>query len=721
MEYKEDRSVREIGLMAPRLRLDLKFTFQIYAKKPYYVIEDPIYNHFYRIGLREYKFMSLLDGKTSISKAMEIASRDMGKDALNANEVSQMIHWMLEAQLIQTKTSVHTQRLKKIVEKTEKKVEQRISDVMFAKIPLLDPDRFLEWINPVSRHFFGIFSAIIWLGCCFAAIYLVSSHWNRFSASAEKVLELSNWLWLYIAWIFLKTVHEMAHGLVCKKYNGAVTEMGIMLIVFSPLGYVETSSSWKFPSKWQRIHVSIAGMYAEMFLAFIAVFIWSQTEPGLLQNFTYNMAITAGVSTILFNINPLMRFDGYYIFIDLLERPNLYSRSSSYLLYLAKRYLLGVQSTFPLSSIKERSLLGGYGFLSFVWRMTIYTSLIFGVCALFKGFGILLGLVAFVLWVIVPLARLIQYIFIGKDAEKPGIVRFAVIAICFCTISGLLLTKVFYQENFFAPCVIVHEREEIIRAYCPGFVKEIFVEEKQNVKPGDMLLQLSNPKIEAEWKKIQIEMQLSQIRLRSFEIEKVAAAQVEEEKLASLQKRAKELENYVSSLSIRAGMEGMVVFRKVKESFLESYIKTGEEILKIVVPDSKILISSVDQKDTAHFKNNLQRDVEIKLWGREDTIQAKLFYLAPKGTTEIPHPALCFLAGGPLPVVQAQGKEGGYKLLSPFFTAKLSLPEKAKKTFKAGEIGWIQAKGKEETLLEYAFRILHNWWQDSIEQYNLPF
>lgn len=159
---------------------------------------------------------------------------------------------------------------------------------------------------------------------CLAAVWQLISSWSSFTKELQTVVAPHNWPSLMIAWILLKVLHESAHGLVCKKYGGVVSETGIMFLWGMPVPYVDVTSSWAFRSKRQRIYTALAGMYVELFVAALAALFWSHTGPGWIHYWCVHLVVIAGISSLLFNGNPLMRFDGYYVLMDLLEIPNLY-------------------------------------------------------------------------------------------------------------------------------------------------------------------------------------------------------------------------------------------------------------------------------------------------------------------------------------------------------------------------------------------------------------
>ena len=192
------------------------------------------------------------------------------------------------------------------------------------RLPLWDPDRFLERTLPIVRYVFSRVAATIWLLTVLSAMVLVGIHWNELSENiSDRILAAEGLLLTAMVFPTLKFFHELGHAYSTKVAGGEVHELGVMLLVFAPVPYVDASASVAFRSKWRRALVGMAGMLTELFIAAMAMFAWSLAEPGLFRSLCFQTVLIAGVSTVVFNINPLLRFDGYYILSDLLEMPNL--------------------------------------------------------------------------------------------------------------------------------------------------------------------------------------------------------------------------------------------------------------------------------------------------------------------------------------------------------------------------------------------------------------
>ena len=211
-------------------------------------------------------------------------------------------------------------------------------------IPLWDPDRFLESTLFLLQPFRGVLGSLLWLSVVAPATLIAGLYWGELSSDfSDRVLTAQGLVILALVYPFVKLAHELAHAYTTKAMGGEVHELGIMFIVFYPVPYVDASSAAVFSGKWQRVLVGAAGMAAEVFLAALAFYLWLTVEPGVIRACAYDLILIAGVSTLIVNGNPLLRFDGYYILSDLLEIPNLASRSTRYWAEAFDRRLFGAE------------------------------------------------------------------------------------------------------------------------------------------------------------------------------------------------------------------------------------------------------------------------------------------------------------------------------------------------------------------------------------------
>jgi len=214
-----------------------------------------------------------------------------------------------------------------------------------------------------------------------AALMLVASQWQTFSSRLPDFQSFFNWHSIVYFWCSLaiiKIIHEFGHGLTAKHYGGEVHEMGMLFLVLTPALYCDVTDSWLLPSKWKRIWISAAGIYVECFLASLATFVWWNTEQGLLNSLSLATMFICSVNTIMFNANPLLRYDGYYVMSDYLEIPNLRVKSTQFFAYLFQEKVLGleipVQSYMPRS---RRTLFVTYAIASYLYRWFVTFSILY--------------------------------------------------------------------------------------------------------------------------------------------------------------------------------------------------------------------------------------------------------------------------------------------------------------------------------------------------------
>ncbi len=356
MSHSGDDGVRDPGELRIALREDLLVTVQSYRGRTCYVIEDPAEGRFYRVGLPEGVFLSLLDGSHTLRQAMAKAAAALGEEAFSEPEAMAILHWLVEAKLACPAGGL-------LLDAQFREAARRPFSPLAIRLPIVRPDRLLGLILPWCEWLFAPGAVLLGGLAAGAAVWQVASQWNLFRESFRTVVAPHYWLSLTFAWLLLKLLHETAHGLVCKKYGGTVDEAGVMLLWGVPLPYVDVTSSWSFRGKWPRIYTAAAGLYAELLAASLAALVWSQARPGGLSFFCVHLVAIAGAGTILFNANPLMRFDGYYILMDLLEMPNLDGYGRQFLGAMVRKYVWGQPAILPGATGWSATSSAGTGWL----------------------------------------------------------------------------------------------------------------------------------------------------------------------------------------------------------------------------------------------------------------------------------------------------------------------------------------------------------------------
>ncbi len=394
MAKSKIESTVELSNIAPALRSDLKFSLQHHGGSTCYLIEDEKNTKFFRVGIPEYTFISLLDGTTTIREAIAYTAARLGKDALSEHDAAAICKWLIDTQLAYTGASLEHERLLETAQQAGRARMMQALNPLLIKLPLARPDRLLSQLSRLLGWWFGRAGLAAWWGLMAVTLYQLITHWPRVVADDSIIFVHGNWLRLLLTWCVLKIIHEVSHGIACKRFGGHVRESGLLWIVFAPVPYVDVTSAWRFPCKWQRIFVSAAGMYTELAAAAVATLVWLHTEPGVCHQQAYNILLTASLVTLVFNANPLMRFDGYYILSDLLEIPNLYALGQQYTRHLGRHWFLGLSSRLPQWSARRGLTIKVYGVLAFFWRILVCAGLLVAASTVLAGAGIVLAIVA---------------------------------------------------------------------------------------------------------------------------------------------------------------------------------------------------------------------------------------------------------------------------------------------------------------------------------------
>ncbi len=400
-----------VATLCPRLLARVRLHRQRFRGQVWYLLQDPASGRVHRFSPGARLLIAGMDGKRTVADLLELAQRQLGEDAPTQDEVIQLLGQLHAADLLQTDVSPDALELfERGAKLAAQKRRRGWANPMAVRIPLWDPGRVLDRFAALWPLIWGWGGLALWLAVVVPALLLIPAHWPDLSGNlSDRVLAADNLLLLWLVFPFIKFLHEMGHASATRAGGGEVHDMGLMLLVLMPIPYVEASSATVFRSKWRRALVGAAGMVVELFLAALAFYVWLAVEPGLVRALAFNVMLVAGVSTVIFNGNPLLRYDAYYILADLIEMPNLAQNASRHWGYLAQRFLLRADSATPVArSWSEAVWLTVYGAASTVYRMFVTFVIAMFIATRFFFIGVLLALWAIVMMAIVPLVKVLM-------------------------------------------------------------------------------------------------------------------------------------------------------------------------------------------------------------------------------------------------------------------------------------------------------------------------
>ncbi len=708
----------------PRLRADLRFTPLTEKGNPHYILEDPVRNKFYRLGLEEYLFISRLNQASSIEQLLRGVAQT-AETQLSLEQAEAIINWLAVRQLLQLdNASPLIQALEQ--EHTSKKW-QRLSrlNIITIKISLFNPDPLLNVLSPKLSWLTGKLFAVIWLALAVSALGILFSRWQEFSAQSVSFFSTGNLLAIWLIWFSLKLFHELFHALVCRRYGGRVYDAGFLFILFIPLTYVNATSSWNFPSKWQRIHVAVAGMFIELGIAWVALLVWAGQPGTAMGLIAHNTVIIAGISSLLFNANPLMRFDGYYVLSDLTGIPNLYSHGLQFIRGAGAKWFLGISSTPLTGSWGRKWFIRLYGVGIYIWRLFILLSLGYIASSMAGGFGIIATFGAAIVWLGMPLYLFYKRLPLYKQ-QNPSVVNHLLLRFLI-TIAGIALTAsvISWEQRIEAPAVIEYQHQFSVRPEIDGFVTAAHVTEGQLVQQGELLITMENNELvyavnllDLEIKQLELESRIAQ------STNQLTQLQIIKEQQQTSAKELVDLQRDLSALRIHAHNDGVVIGADL-ETFQGTYVLQGKELFWIVSKEQKHIIASASQDDVDQFQELVNKSIDIDMRSAGlGLFSGTLKKVSPTATTELLHPALGAVYGGPLDVRQqtigGAGKDMEqyyrFELFAPRFKLDVELPQKMAEKVKDGQPATLYIRGSKISLGKTFVKWARSW----LEKRNSP-
>jgi putative peptide zinc metalloprotease protein len=528
-----------------RVRGDLGITPQKYEGRTYYVVKDPVSLRYYRFKEQEHFLIRLMDGGHTLDDAQKAFEKRFRPDRLTLEDLEAFGQQLLNAGLAQNESP---QAGKQLFDRRKKRRRsewlQALTNILYIKIPLFDPDKVLNKMLPYTRWMFTTAFLLVSVGVMLAAILLVLTHFQTFRdrlPSSHEFFSFKTVVYMWAALGLVKIIHEFGHGLSCKAFGGEVHEMGLLFLCFSPCMFCNVSDAWTLPNKWKRIIISGAGIYVELIIAAIATFVWWNTPSHPFVNYmALSLMIVCSVSTVFFNANPLMRYDGYYVLADWLEIPNLRDRSNRYLQRLVTEYCLGIETQpEPYMELHRRILFLVYAIVSYIYRWVITFVILFYMSGFLgpklKILSQMLAFLAAASMVGWPLFRL------GKNLHKRG--RVPDMKAVRVAISGSVLAALLLMF-FFMPLPVSRVRQTglvqiqpgavlPVHMEVPGRLEKILVKDGQWVKKGAGLAVFKNPEMERKEKEMAAQAESLRARLRASRGDSRDAGSFEESKVKS--------------------------------------------------------------------------------------------------------------------------------------------------------------------------------------------
>ncbi|MFT5697763.1 MAG: putative peptide zinc metalloprotease protein [Desulforhopalus sp.] len=636
-----------VAKLTPRLKPHISVHRHHYRGIITYVLEDSITRQRYRFAKSAYEAVGRMTGQYNCEEIYEYLKSNKGHEAATKEIFVEIIVQLAKMEALAD--SIPEELLGQGYTKAQRQKNSILGQIkkspLFLRAPLFDPSPILDRFHTSSRPLYSTFF-LITLALLFAtAFFQLILIWPELTNNViDRIFTQHNLIILWVLYPVVKTIHEFAHAFTVKHFGGEVTEMGLMLLLFVPVPYVNASDSASFSDKWQRISVAGAGILAELTLAAIALLLFASVEPGLIRTICFNTILICGFSTLFFNGNPLVRFDGYFILSDLIEIPNLAPKSSSFIWYHGVRILTGIEIGKPAQvTPSEKRWFATYGVASFLYRLTIYGSIFYLFASNLGPIGAIIGIIAIAQILVLPFFKRIQPIIrsgIYLSKRKKILSSLALLV----TTVTLFICLIPLPYTTISQGVVWQPDENLIKMKSPGIIESIIAIPGERVSQGDLLFECEDPQLSHSI--LLLESQLKELQLQesaAFASDPFEAKMITE-KLTDLSERLSHKKDQENDLTIISPHSGNFIIRSHKELTGRSF-KQGET-LAFIQDSTSTIRTLISQEDIDPILQDLS-DIEISIVSEPGkTFSGSILSENPQSTFLLPSVALGTAGGG---------------------------------------------------------------------------
>jgi putative peptide zinc metalloprotease protein len=647
-----------------------------YRKTIWYVLRDEITGKHHRFNQASYNFIRLIDGRRTVNAIWQRLNEELGDDAPTQDEVMNLLGSLHFAGFLHSDSTVDIQQLiDRRVKERKQLFKTKFGNPLALRFSLLDPDRFLNkymsYASPLFTRTAGLLMLCIVI---FAGLQMVRN-WELLSNHAlESALTIDNLLLMWLVYPVIKIIHELGHGFAVKRWGGEVHELGIMMLVLMPVPYVDASAASSFRSKYKRMVVGAAGIIVELLLASLALLIWLNVQQGVLSDVLFNVMLIGGASTLLFNGNPLLKFDGYFVMADFLEVPGLGPRSNKYYGYLIQKYIFKVQGlASPVLARGESFWFLMYAPAAFIYRLFLMIAITLFVASQYFFVGIALAIWAIFMQAVMPVFKWARHLFSSPVLmQKRG--RAILITSSMLTAVTAIVFMIPVPLNTVTEGVVWMPEKSHVRAAADGFVDSVIVQQGEHVTSGSQLIVTSDPLIKAKHKLLKAQYRELKVKHAALTEVDIVQAEITLDEMNLMQGKLARLEEQMAELIMKSPQDGSFVMPNtgniegvfVKQGDPVAYVINFEEVsVRVVVPQNTIGL----------VRQNVE-NVEIRFVDSIDqTYDAEVSREIPAATYRLPSKALAQQGGGKIQTDPFD--TAGTKTRDQYFQFEIALPENA--------------------------------------------
>ncbi len=657
--------------LKPRLRSHVRVSRHHYRGQLWFVLQDQLSSRHHRLNASAYEFAGRLDGERSVQEIWDAVVALKGEGAPSQDEALQILAQLNEADLLHAAIMPDISEAFRRRDARKQKRRRGALNPMAFRVPLVDPTRLLNRGAQFVRPLFHPVMLVLWAAVVGFGLLAALTHWAPIKAHAAVYMLTPKYLFLlWLCYPIIKAVHELGHAFATRVWGGEVHEMGVTLFLLIPVPYVDASAATAFREKGRRMIVGAVGVMVELLLAALATVVWLNLQDGLVRDIAFITMFVGSVSTLLFNGNPLMRFDGYYVLSDALDLPNLGPRSNAYLMYLAQRYLLGIKSLpSPATNTAERLWLFSYGVASWIYRIFLSVLITFWLTAKSVLLGMVAGIWMFVALLLKPVAAGFRFLL---TSPRLAARRLRAIALAGAAVAGvsMFVFLVPMPHSTGVHGVVWLPEQAQVRAGTDGFIEQILVADGQRVVRGEPLVILSDPELAANKKRLHAQLTALEVERQDALVKNPVRAQSIGEAMRRYEGEIHDIDERVRQLTVSSAVDGIVAMPKAQDA-LHGFAAKGTLLAQVLPAGGAQIRVVVPQSDVALVRDQT-RAVDVRLAEAPGTsLAAQVVRAMPAATNELPSAALGDRAGGPF--ATDIGDSTGLRTLEPVFLVDLAV------------------------------------------------
>lgn len=659
-----------VAKLKPKTRSNVATHRHYYRGETWYVLSSKTNQQHMRIDAGAFYLFSQFDGERSVDEVWQSGLAALGEDAPSQDELLNLLSEMFDSTFLDfQKQSDVDQLFDNLQRKLGKDAKSRYWNPLFLRFGLFDPDRLSAKLLPALSWAFTRTTFHVWIALCLISVVAAWYTWSDISiALSGDLVSPNNLMIIWFVFPIMKLLHELAHALAVKRWGGEVHEFGIALLVLLPVPYVDASDSAGFANKYRRMAVAGAGIVVESTMACIALLLWLAVEPGLIKDIAFNVMLTGSVSCLLFNGNPLLKFDSYYVLSDAIEIPSLATRSTRYLMYLIQRYALGLESSSPVTAQGERRWFITYGLTAFFYRISLSIGICLFVASEYFFFGIALAAWAALMQLVLPVLKGLKFLLTDPRLRNRRMRAYSASAASAALAFGLLFLIQFPHVTQVRG-VVWPVDEAMVRAETECFVRNVTISNGALVTPGEVLLHCDTELLESELASLQAEHTAARATLYATR-DRVERSLAQSE-IDTTQKLLAKAENKLAKTNLASTTHG-TLYLTDSENLVGRYFEQGA-LLGYVLNDKNVSIRTMLGQERVNLLGDRLEDVEIaRLRPTDKPLPSKVVRRVPAATDRLTTPALGVDGGGDL-MVQTDGSQGS-RLQQAAFELEIELP-----------------------------------------------